>query len=178
VVDDAVKMLGCALVVMGVAVVAFIGIAMFAITNTDDQSSLTREVESTVLEADRRSAGPATAGSDYEFDITYTYRLEDQTYRGDTTLSDNEWGRGDALLVCVDPDEPTAHVVKVEAEPCGSDRRAHHEPERLITESRVPARSRSRVSIKRLSACGRDVTRPAPRWNPTRRRWRSSPGDA
>jgi hypothetical protein len=121
VVDDAVKMLGCALVVMGVAVVAFIGIAMFAITNTDDQSSLTREVEGTVVEADRRSAGPSTPGYEYEFDITYTYRLEDQTFRGDTRLSENEWGRGDALVVCADPDEPSAHVVKVEAEPCGSE---------------------------------------------------------
>jgi hypothetical protein len=120
VVDDAVKAVGCALAVVGVAVAAFVAVAVFVITNTDDQSGLTSEVAGTVLEADRRSAGPDTPGYEYEFDIAYTYRVGEQTYRGDTRLSENQWGRGDDLLVCVDPDEPTVHVVKIDADPCGS----------------------------------------------------------
>jgi hypothetical protein len=121
VVDALVKMLGCAVVVVAVVVAVFAGVVFFVITGADDQSALTSEVDGDVVEAERRSAGPDTPGYEYEFDIVYTYAVGGETFGADTTLSENQWGRGDALLLCVDPDDPAAHVVKTEADPCGSE---------------------------------------------------------
>jgi hypothetical protein len=122
VVDALVKMLGCAVVVGAVVVAVFAGVVFFVVTgSTDDQSALTSEVAADVVSVERRSAGPDTPGYEYEFDIAYTYDIGGQTFGADTTLSENQWGRGDALPLCVDPDDPAAHVVKTEADPCGSE---------------------------------------------------------
>lgn len=119
-VDDAVKMLGCAVVAFGVVVAAFVAVVFFAVTNTDDQSSLTREVEGTVLESSRRNA-PRSASRDYDYEVVYTYRVGDDVFEGESELSENDWEPDLPLRLCVDPEEPTAHVVKVEADPCGSE---------------------------------------------------------
>jgi hypothetical protein len=120
VVDDVVKMLGCAVVAFGVVVAAFVAVMAFAVTNTDDQSALTREVEGTVLDSSRRNA-PRSASRDYDYEVVYTYRVGDDVFQGEAELSENDWEPDRPLRLCVDPAEPTAHVVKVEVDPCGSE---------------------------------------------------------
>jgi hypothetical protein len=120
VVDDVVKMLGCAVVALGVLGAAFVAVVVFTVTNTDDQSVLSREVEGTVLDSSRRNA-PRSASRDYDYQVVYTYRVGEDVFQGEAELSENEWEPELPLRLCVDPEEPTAHVVKVEVDPCGSE---------------------------------------------------------
>lgn len=117
------KKLGCALLVVGVAVVAVIGFFALvgsSLLNTDDQSALTSEVTGDLVDSERVVAR-RSADWDYDYNVVYTYRIAGQAYRGDDRLSGGAWEPGDPLAVCVDPDEPTEHAVRIEAEPCGSE---------------------------------------------------------
>jgi len=114
------KQLGCVLVVLGVAAAGFLGVVFFVITGSDDQSALTREVDGSLVDS-RREKAPAEASRDYDYAIVYTYRVDGEAFQGTTTLSDNEWEPGVPLTLCVDPEDPTAHVVNVEGKACGSE---------------------------------------------------------
>lgn len=114
------KALGCLLVVVAVAVAGFLGLAWFTFLNADDHSALTRELEATLVDVDENVAGPDTS-HEVEYAIVYTYRVRRDTFRGEIELPETLWRPKAPLVLCVDPGDPSRHVVNTEALPCGSE---------------------------------------------------------
>ena len=111
------KAVGCAVLVVVLAVGGFFGLAAWLVVRGDDQSGLTQRVEATVL--DPREVGTGT-GSGYRF--AYAYEVDGQWYGYDRyVVNERVWNPGDPISVCVDPDDPHRHVVSL-VRPCGQER--------------------------------------------------------
>lgn len=112
------KKLGCALLVLAVPVLLFLGLAGFAILGIDDQSPLEDDVDVTVLETRDITRGSSGGG----WDVRYAYRAQGRWYGGDDWISNDFWEPGAELVACVDPEDPAQHVLKVNAsQQCGDE---------------------------------------------------------
>jgi hypothetical protein len=112
-----VKAFGCVVVVLVVAVAGFVGLAAYLISRGDDQSALTERVELTVT--DPQESRDPTQGRVYRFD--YAYEHEGKWFAGQDKIRDNYWTPGQPLTACIDPDEPSEHVVTIRRERCGQE---------------------------------------------------------
>lgn len=114
------KPLGCVLLVLGVVATGLFGMVALAgwlLGRTPDQSHLAEEVTVTVVSAEEVAKKD---GSNWLVD--YRYRVRDQWYSGEDAVDSHAWSRDAPLAVCLDPDAPTEHVLKIHADDrCGEE---------------------------------------------------------
>ncbi|KRE36905.1 hypothetical protein ASG73_11275 [Janibacter sp. Soil728] len=106
---------GC-LAVVALAFVLLLGLTFFVISDTEDQSGLSTEVDVTVTtsEEKRRSSSGHT--------VDYAYRIGAQRFVNQTWITNTGWMPGEPLSACVDPDAPERHALRTDGtEVCGDD---------------------------------------------------------
>jgi hypothetical protein len=115
-----VKPIGCALLVLGVVVAGLLGVVGLAgwlLGRTPDQSHLATQVDVTVASAEKKSKRD---GSNWLID--YSYRVRNQWYSGEEAVDSHAWSPDSPLSVCLDPDVPTEHVLKIHSDDrCGEE---------------------------------------------------------
>lgn len=110
------KAVGCIAVVAIVAVGGFAALILWSLGNSEDQSALTEQVEATVVGEPRRVG--QRPNRSWRLDVAY--RTAGRWYGVESALGDDEWKPGRPVFVCVDPADPTQHVLTAGAE-CGQE---------------------------------------------------------
>lgn len=87
----------------------FVGVVWFLFSNEEDQSYLTQRIQAT--EVDSQWSGD-------QYVVVYSYEGNGQTYYGEDRMYRRNWRPGDALSVCVDPNDVARHALAFRD--CGS----------------------------------------------------------
>jgi hypothetical protein len=114
-----VNKIGCALLAVGLPVVgiaALVVVSGWLVSETPDQSHLTRSVTVTVVDSQE-----VTEQGTNDWALDYRYRVKGQWFAGEDQIDVDEWGPGVALAVCVDPHDPAQHVLKGAGDRCGDE---------------------------------------------------------
>lgn len=107
--------IGC-LAVVGLGFILLLGLTFFVISDTEDQSDLTEQVDVTVTKSEERRK------SSSGHTVDYAYRVGGHRFVNETWISNTGWMPGESLSACVDPDQPERHVLRTEGtETCGDD---------------------------------------------------------